>query len=107
MTEIAGIGAQANDVELELAQADFGRHVHRRERRTIDGAGRVQTVAGLETADAGFDAEVVDRRLAGGRIEVTREDEPLAQRTTSGLFTPTRRPVLTTRTASRPAPRDR
>ncbi len=80
LTEIAGIGAQAHDVELELAQADFGRHVHRRERRAVDGAGRVETVAGLEAADAGFDVGIVDRRLAGGRIEVTREDEPLAQR---------------------------
>ena len=80
VAEIARIGAQAHDVELELAQADLGRDVHGRDRRGVERAGGVEAVAGLEAAHAGLDIGIVDRRIAGRRVEVAGLDQALAQR---------------------------
>ena len=59
---------------------DLGRDVHGGERRAAHGAGGAQPVAGLEAPHAGLDVGIVDRRLAGRRIEVARDDQALAQR---------------------------
>ena len=80
LAEIARIGFEPDDVGLELLQPRLSRHVELGEHRLVDGAGLGEAVARLEALHRRLDERVVDRAVAGDRIEVARHDEALAQR---------------------------
>ena len=80
LAEIARIGLEPDDVGLELLQARLGRHVELGEHRLVDDAGLAEAMAGLEALDRRLDERIVDRAVAGDRIEIARGHEALAQR---------------------------
>ncbi len=80
LAEIAGEGAQAHEVDLELVQARVGRDVHRRQDFGADDAVLDQAVTRLEVLHAGIDVGIEHGRVAGRTIEVAGDDQALAQR---------------------------
>ena len=94
LAEIAGIGAQANEVRLELLQTGRGRHVESRQRLLVDDAGPVEAVAGLETNDSRLDEGIVnrprarnldrDRRVATSRWRRASTEAPFEPTRSSG-----------------------
>ena len=80
LAEVAGEGAQPDEVHLELAQPHFGRHVQGGERLLGNDASLAKAVAGLEALHAGLDVGIEDGRGACLRIKVARPDKAAAQR---------------------------
>ena len=57
LAKVAGIGAQTDEVRLELLQTGGGRHVERRQRLFVEHAAPVEAVARLEPLDPSLDKE--------------------------------------------------
>ena len=79
LAKVAGIGAQADDIRLELLETGGRRHVERGERILVDHAAPIEAVARLESLDPSLDERIVDRSRTCDRIEVAGGDQPLAQ----------------------------
>ena len=79
LAKVAGIGAQANEIRLELLETGGRRHVERCERILVDHAAPVEAAARLEPLDPSLHQRIVNRPGARNRIEVAGGDQPLAQ----------------------------
>ena len=79
LAKVAGIGAQADEIRLELLETGGRRHVERRERLLVDHAAPVEAVARLESLDPSLDERIVDRSRSRDLIEIASRDQPLAQ----------------------------
>src|ERR1700722_208961 len=79
LAKVAGIGAQADDIRLELLETGGRRHVERGERILVDHAAPIEAIARLESLDPSLDERIVNLSRTCDRIEVAGGDQPLAQ----------------------------
>jgi hypothetical protein len=80
LTKIAGIAAEANEIELELAEALLRRDVERLKRLLRDDAAGADAVARLKAHDARLHERIENRRFAGRLGNIARDHEAAAQR---------------------------